>query len=315
MFNLLLNENMKIYFRTRTWIVMACLVVITAIALVFTQWSQTSSGPSEDSWKANVQNQIVHDKSMLDNPHIPADQKTELKANIQVNQYRLDHDVLPAGKTLWGNVLSGANLLMIVTIFTVIVAADSVAGEFSAGTIKLLLIRPVSRSKILLSKYLSTLMFSLLLLVILFVTAFYVSGAMVGFHDLGIPHLYAGQDGIVHETDMVSHVFRTYAYQCVELIIIVTLAFMISTVFRSSSLAIGCSVGIMFIGSTVANFLTSYSWAKYYLFLNTDLTVYLNGTPRIPGMTLWFSIAVLLVYYVIFMAASWLVFNRRDVAS
>ncbi|MFD2875395.1 ABC transporter permease [Paenibacillus rhizoplanae] len=40
-------------------------------------------------------------------------------------------------------------------------AADSVAGEFTWGTIKLLLIRPWSRSKILLSKYISLVIFSL----------------------------------------------------------------------------------------------------------------------------------------------------------
>jgi len=61
--------------------------------------------------------------------------------------------------------------------------------------------------------------------------------------------------------------------------------------------------------------LTSFSWAKYFLFENTDLTVYLNGTPKIAGMTLSFSITVLIVHYIIFMAASWLVFTRRDVAS
>lgn len=47
------------------------------------------------------------------------------------------------------------------TIFTALVAADSVAGEFTWGTIKLLLIRPWSRSKILLSKYISMVLFSL----------------------------------------------------------------------------------------------------------------------------------------------------------
>lgn len=40
-------------------------------------------------------------------------------------------------------------------IFTIILAADSIAGELSGGTFKLLLIRPASLSKILLSKYIS----------------------------------------------------------------------------------------------------------------------------------------------------------------
>jgi ABC-2 type transport system permease protein len=311
---LLLNENMKIYRRMRTWLLVIALVVITSVTLVVVQ-NVVSSSQTDSDWKAGVQEQIAKDTLMMANPDMPKEHKVDLRESILVNQYRLDHDVPPTGKTLWGNILTAAKLLMVVTIFTVIASADSVAGEFSSGTIKLLLIRPASRAKVLLSKYISTFVFSLLLLLILFVTAFLVSGLLVGFHDVGTPYLYASEDGIVHEAHMVGHVLSTYGYQCIELILIITMAFMISTVFRSSSLAIGFSIGIMFVGKTVAEFITRYQWAKYYLFENTDLTVYLNGTPKIAGMTLSFSITVLIVYYVIFMAASWLVFVRRDIAS
>jgi ABC-2 type transport system permease protein len=216
-------------------------------------------------------------------------------------------------------VLTAANLLMVVALFTVIIAADSVAGEFSAGTIKMLLIRPISRSKVLLSKYISTFVFSLflflILFLILFVTAFVVSGLLTDFSDVGVPYLYATQDGVVHEANMMYHVLSTYGYQCIQLILIITMAFMISTVFRNSSLAIGFSIGIMSTGTAIADLLTPYPWAKYFLFENTDLTMYLKGAPKIVGMTLPFSIAVLLVYYAIFIVSSWLVFNKRDVAA
>lgn len=47
--------------------------------------------------------------------------------------------------TLWDSVMLTASFTFyLCTIFSVIVAADSVAGEFSWGTIKLLLIRPWS---------------------------------------------------------------------------------------------------------------------------------------------------------------------------
>jgi ABC-2 type transport system permease protein len=71
--------------------------------------------------------------------------------------------------------MTAVNLITMVTIFTVIVAAESVAGEFSGGTIKMLLIRPASRSKILLSKYISIFTFAVLLLAVLFGSAFLVS--------------------------------------------------------------------------------------------------------------------------------------------
>jgi ABC-2 type transport system permease protein len=310
LYNLLLNENMKIYRRLRTWILVAALIVITATTLILIHNTQ----PKGD-WKTNVQHNIDNDNRRLQRPDLPADRKLELENELKVNQYQLDHNQPPTDQSLWGGVLNSARLIALVTIFTVIIAAESVAGEFSTGTIKLLLINPASRSKILLSKYISVLTFSVLLLLLLFGTAFLTSGLLEGFGNVSGPYIYASSDGIVHAVNMVGYVLRTYGYQCVELILIVTMAFMISAVFRSSSIAIGLSIGLMFIGTAIAGFLSRYSWAKYYLFENTDLTQYLNGSPMIAGMTLQFSIIVLIGYFIIFNILSWIVFSKRDVTA
>jgi ABC-2 type transport system permease protein len=252
---------------------------------------------------------------MLASMNHGADWSTQLTNRIHTNEYHLTHNIPPAEETLWGNMLNAANLIKLLTVFTVIIAADSVAGEFSAGTIKLLLIRPVSRAKILLSKYIATLIFSILLFIVLFISAFLVSGLLQGFHDIGIPYVFASSDGVVHETNVFQHAISTYLYQCVQMIMIVTMSFTISSVFRNSSIAIALSIAIMFVGTGVASFLAQYNWAKYFLFENTDLTQYLTSRPNIPGMTMSFSVTVLIVYFVIFHALAWIVFKKRDVAS
>ena len=113
---LVANENMKIYLRIRTWIMLGILVLLaTAFTLLMLAFE----------------------------------------------------NVTP---TMWDVVqMEAAFLLVLVTLFTVIVSAESVAGEFSSGTIKLLLIRPWTRSKILLSKYISLLLFALFFTVVVFV--------------------------------------------------------------------------------------------------------------------------------------------------
>lgn len=315
MLNLFLNENMKIYRRARTWALVLGLVLITIGFLVAQQYSAKPSQIASGDWRTNIQQQITNDQKMLANMNRGGDWKAQITSRIHVNQYHLDHNLPPTEQTLWGNMLKAANLVTVVTVFTVIIAADSIAGEFSGGTIKLLLIRPVSRSKILLSKYISTLVFSVLLLLVLFISAFFVSGLLQGFRDVGAPYVYASSDGIVHAVNIIQHAISTYLYQCVQMIIIVTMAFMISAVFRSSSFAIALSVAIMFAGSGIAAFLAQFSWAKYFLFENTDLTQYLNGSPNIPGMTLSFSVTVLIVYFAVFNALSWIIFKKRDVAA
>ncbi|WP_231955986.1 ABC transporter permease [Aneurinibacillus soli] len=306
---------MKIYRRMRTWMLVVALVLTTIGFLTAQHFTVKPAEVANASWKTNIQQQIKNDQRMLTVMNRGNDWKARVTSRINVNQYHLTHNLPPTDETLWGNILKAADLVVVVTVFTVVIAADSVAGEFSSGTIKLLLIRPVSRSKILLSKYVSTVVFSVLLLLILFISAFIVSGVLQGFHDIGVPYVYASGDGVVHTKNIVQEAISTYLYQCVQMIITVTMAFMISTVFRSSSIAIALSVGIMFAGSSIVSFLSQFSWAKYYLFENTDLTQYLNGTPNIPGMTLSFSITVILGYFLTFIALSWIVFKKRDIAA
>jgi ABC-2 type transport system permease protein len=303
---------MKIYRRLRTWILIIVLIVITATVLIFVH-----NDLAKGNWKTNIQHEIDNDHRRLLRTDLAADRKLELENNLKVNEYHLAHNLPPTELSLWGGVLTGASLIIVVTIFTVIIAAESVAGEFSSGTIKLLLIGPASRSKILLSKYVTVLAFFFLLLITLFGTAILTSGILEGITNTGIPYIYATSDGVLHVVNMVGYVLSTYGYQCIEMILIVTLAFMISTVFRSSSIAIGLSIGLSFIGAAIAAFLSqhNYNWAKYYLFENTDLTQYLNGSPMIAGMTLQFSIGVLIVYFIIFNLLSWIVFNKRDVTA
>ncbi|QGQ95300.1 ABC transporter permease [Paenibacillus psychroresistens] len=253
MLNLLLNENMKIYRRMRTWIMMAVIVILTLTVLLIGHFEAPSLSEAVIS------------------------------------------------RTLWHGIsVAGANLIFLCTIFTVVIGADSVAGEFSSGTIKLLLIRPASRAKILLSKYVSMLVFAIVLILILLISAFLISGILEGFSSIA--------DGTA------GHVLAIYGTSSIEMLLIVTLAFMLSTVFRSSSLAIGMSLGLLFIGPLLVLLIAKYSWAKYYLFSNT-LTQYVNHDPLIDGLTLNFSIGVLLAYFIIFNLLSWVIFIKRDVAA
>ncbi len=58
-----------------------------------------------------------------------------------------------------------------------------------------------------------------------------------------------------------------------------------------------------------------YNWAKYILFANTDLSQYTGERkPIIEGMTLGFSVTMLIIYYIVFIGLAWTLFRKRDVA-
>lgn len=250
------NENMKIYRRSRTWVMLA---IMLAIPLVITLVG------------------FFYDES----PNMWSYARREAQS-----------------------------ALMLVTIFAVVIAADAVAGEFSSGTIKLLLIRPWSRSKILLSKYIALLLFILLSQALLFAFTLLLNFILFGS---GGDYMYPNQGSLSH----FGYLAAFYGLSLIEMIVTVTMAFMISTVFRSGSLAIGLSIFMLLGGQIIAGLLAwlDKPWVDYILFLHFGLSQHLDGFRILPDRTLGFSLGVLAGYYVIFMALSWYVFNRRDVAA
>ncbi|WP_078408891.1 ABC transporter permease [Priestia abyssalis] len=205
--------------------------------------------------------------------------------------------------TMWDFTLSSVNLLWVVQVFAVIIAGDIVASEFSWGTIKLLLIRPATRAKILFSKYIAVLFFTWTIMFVLF-----FSSLLFGLIFFG-----PGGGGLF----MFGKVTSTYCLQFIEILMMVTFAFMISTVFRSSSLSIGLAIFLTFMGKPIVDILYhfNFEWGKYVLFANTDLTPYFSGgDPLFSGMSLGFSILMLLIYFTLFQTLSWLVFMKRDVS-
>ncbi len=310
---------MKIYSRIGTWIMIFLLILGVCAMVLITKYQPKFQDPNEANYKANwkqmLQEQNQQNKLMLQEPEFPEEQKKYIEQEIKMNEYRIQHNLSPFTENGLDTVLlTSEGFIMMVTIFTIIVAGGSVAGEFSSGTIKLLLIRPVSRAKVLLSKYIATLLYALLLILLLFVTTFALGGIFFGFSGLENPILYYA-NGQVLERSAIEMTWINFGFGAVEMIIWVTLAFMISSVFRNSALSIGLSIFILFISMPVMQFLLKYSWAKYLIFPNTDLSVYFSGAPLIEGMTLGFSIIVLLVYFLLFHALSFFVFKKRDVGA
>jgi ABC-2 type transport system permease protein len=310
---LIQNENMKIYRRVGTWVMIGLLVIAIIAGAILS--SKLGSTPTTD-WKAEITANTKQLEMDVANPDIPKTIKDMQKKHLAINEYRLQHDIAPIeSSTLWGYTLGAADIITFITLFVVVVAAGSVASEFSWGTIKLLLIRPATRGKILLAKYISTILFALLLLVVLLITSMLIGGIVYGFAQLDVPHL-AYQNGKVTEIAMISHIISIYGLSSIQLIMMVTFAFMISSVFRSSSLAIGLAIFLMFMGVQVTFLIAQkFEWAKFILFANMDLTQYIDGVPMVEGMTMTFSVIMLIMYFVVFNALSWFVFIKRDIAA
>jgi ABC-2 type transport system permease protein len=316
MLNLIRNEWMKIFRRPGTYVMIAILLLIVSITGAFMKYQENRTDQNHDEdWKTILVQENEALKSQLESSPIKVEQDY-YKKQIAINEYRIEHDIPFREKyNGWSFVKDSSELILLAGLFTIIVSAGIVASEFSWGTIKLLLIRPINRSKILISKYLTVLLFALLLVGSLFVYSAILGTILFGLPEQAIPYLNYF-DGKVTEQPMFIYLINYYGLASIEMIMMATMAFMISSVFRNSSLAIGLSLTLMFMGSQLTALLSmKFTWAKYILFANTNLMQYFEGAPLVEGMTLTFSIIMILLYFVIFQFLAFYVFNKRDVAA
>lgn len=292
-------------------LILVALLMVASAGIV--KWVNSQSEPVGD-WKQTSQKQITFLEEQLSIPGLPKEQLQQYKDGLEIEKYRLANDVAPISlDSVNGFIKDLPANLSVITLFAVVVAAGIVATEFSQGTIKMLLTRPVKRWKILTSKLITVGIFAIALTVVLLVVGV-ISGYI--FFD-SIP----GKDlevvnGQIVDVSFWGRILLLTGLSLINVFVIATLAFMIGSVFRSSSLAIGISIFLMFMGVQITYMLARFEFVKYILFANTNLSQYIgNNQPMIEGLTMPFSIVVILVYVMVFLVISYWSFMKRDVTA
>lgn len=212
----------------------------------------------------------------------------------------------------------------IAILLCIIIGGGIVSSEYSTGTVRLLMIRPVSRWKILLSKLAAVFIIGYGAMFTAFILNIVSSGIANGFGTLGTPIL-ALKDGVVVHQNFILSLIPNLMFASISLIFIIAVVFFFSTVGRNTALAVGLTmVGFLgsmpaaqiaanlkmtWIGSTflpyvnLTSFVGEESWVLESL---TQMGVTLNAT---------MGAVQLLVIAVVLTVISFVVFTRRDVTN
>jgi ABC-2 type transport system permease protein len=215
----------------------------------------------------------------------------------------------------WTAFGDSTGLIMIIGVLMVIIAGSAISSEFSAGTIKFLLINPVKRWKIFMAKYISVLSVAAVMLIIYYIFNALLAGVFFGFGDVGAPYLHV-VDGVVHMGSSFLFVAWKYLLGSLILLTMTTFAFAISSLVRNSALSIGLGVFLMLSGAGATQILGAqfgFSWARYILFANTNLNSVIQGTTPFWGLTVPFALIIVAIYMVVFLLTAWDGFMRRDI--
>ncbi|GAA4705830.1 ABC transporter permease [Brevibacillus fulvus] len=230
-------------------------------------------------------------------------------AGFVAYRYLQGNTVPIANRSLWGFVAMLQNGSILIVLYSLAIASSIVSSEFALGTIKFLMIRPVSRTKLLLSKMLTVLSLIILFYLTLFVCSCLAGGLAYGFSS----PIQAGTAADLDTADSFYTAIKAYAYGMIETVMFAALAFMFSVLARSTSLAMGIALPLYMLGGLSNLLIAKYGWSRYWLFVNLDLEMYDRGLPFQAGMTLGFSLTVLAVYLALFVAISFVVFQKRDI--
>ena len=297
MVELLRIELFKIWKRPRTYIAFAA---ITAIVLIF-QFAFKADGISY----MNLLLQNVQDSFELN----------KIKA---INGYFMCYIILNT-------------LLIQVPILVALIAGDAISGEANMGTLRLMLTKPVSRTEIILVKFLASFIFTLLLLLWMAVTALYLSLLIFGVDDMLIFRVKGDESQIMQITkdDIMWRYYAAFGYAAIALTVIAALSLFFSVFAENYIGPIVAAVCIVIVCTVISNIdvpvieqhvkpylFTSYlvGW-KGFFYIGTDP----SNIPIKGSIENWASIRnsllILLAHIVILVGASAWFFNRKDILS
>lgn len=306
------NEWIKLWNQKGTWI-MAILVIAGVIFVSSLNKYFADDSSTKEARKAANEERIEQLEQWAKD-----DAEMGFESNYQYDiddaKYRIEHD-LPSPNAVMAkeNFNDTATFVTaLVGIFSMVVAASIVSNEFGTGTIKMLLTRPAARWKILLSKLVATMLYGVAIFVIGLAVAAIVSYILFPNGDIIAIDMV---DGKLTHSAVETNLTESLLYSSASIFMSILFAFMLSTLFGSSTLAVSLTLGIMFLGSTISFFLAKYKFAEYIWFVN-DLGQFQEGSIKyIEDLTFGHAVTVNIVYAVIFLGVSFLYFSRRDVTA
>ena len=137
---------------------------------------------------------------------------------------------------------------------------------------------------------------------------------LFGTDNLGAQYFYVSS-GTVKSMPGFVYILRNYMLSSVNILVMSSLAFAISSLVRNTALSVGIGMGAMLGGSLIVTILSAFrlDWARFLIFSNTDLIAISQGNSAFMGQTVGFALCVLGVHLFIFLLTAWDGFVRREV--
>ena len=214
-----------------------------------------------------------------------------------------------------------------ITVYIVVLSAGAIAGEQAQGTLKLLAIRPFSRSKILRAKIFSTLAIAAILIFVSSLASIVIGGVTYGFNFTNVLVVLNAEVAIPMNPILLYLIAMVSMF--IEVMFYAMLALFVSSVFKSNIAAVSISTLIFFLSLVLNTVATRVPLLALIPFVNVNFFKYFGAaflpyttnnilsqilTPTVfVGSTLWVSLIIYVITFVLLTIVTHIIFKKRDI--
>lgn len=236
--------------------------------------------------------------------------------------------------TVEGKILNGYQvcyivlqvLLVHVPLLIALVAADMVSGEANMGTLRIMLTKPISRTRLLLAKFIATMVYTLMLLIWLAILALFLNMIIFGTDDLFL--LKSQYVVLLKKDDIFWRYVWAFGFAALAMTTVAALGFLFSLFAENSigPIVATMSVIIFFtilstlnipVFNKIKPFLFTthmIGWKEFFDIKVNDANEAIVGSIQNPQRIIN-SALVLFAHIIGFVTASVWIFKKKDVLS
>lgn len=216
-----------------------------------------------------------------------------------INAYTVSYIILT---TLWIHI----------PLLIALVTGDLISGETNAGTFRLLLTRPVSRTKLLTAKFISGWIYVVLLVSYLVVFSILFGWMLYGTGDMIV---YQNSIIILSSDDVIWRFALALLYGIMTMTVVASLSFMLSAFSDNSvgpiigALAIIIGITVISAGLIILKPVMPYLFTTYFPEWSLFFAFEIDYTKLYKAVIVEFS------YIIVFLGVTYYYFNKKDILS
>lgn len=238
------------------------------------------------------------------------------KEIIRLVTQQLEADFEISGNLLSDNFICYLILQMLIIqmpLLVTIVSGDIISGETATGSLRYLLIRPQSRTQIYFAKWITSMLYTISLLVWLGILAWLVSKLM--FENGDLIAAFSDSLSITRAAECDMKFLQAFGVAFLALGLITSFAMMLSSFFDNSIAPIIIVMSTVVIFTVIGTFdLPVYEYIKPIMFTTHMIAWRSLFENPVPWSDITWSCIVMFIHIVLFTGIGWYHFNKKDIS-